>query len=384
MDYRITMLTVSQVIPSGSQGNQKHVPWSDSSAPITFHDPVVSTITIRDDDSRFDSAYYTPEENQQTLTEAVTFGYGATAETLPAGTQMANFLASNIIDSHGNRFVMLFPKSFQSGLTEVIGGRHSVLLLPLQNIDPDTMDSNFPVFDPIGSYQYDSVRLISTSCDSIPYPPSPSSTGAPCFMQGTVIDTLFGERPIETLRAGDMIRTRDNGFRWLSWIGWTRLDRRRLDLQPNLHPIRIPSGALGCGMPVRDLLVSPQHRVLIRSGIANRMFGETEILVAAKHLVGFRGIEVIRPTQEVTYWHMLFDGHEMVLSEGAWTESLFTGPQAMQAVGPAARQEIVTLFPHLADPDFRPQGARRFLTRKEALTLTERHTKNARDLVNII
>ncbi|MBU3032271.1 Hint domain-containing protein [Paracoccus sp. XHP0099] len=374
------MLTVSQVIPTASSGNAAHAPWSNSRQPITFHDPVLSTISISDDDPAFESSLYTPGETQQRLSEDTTFGHGAAAETLPAGTQLGNFLASLILDDQGNSFIMLFPRRFDAALPDPgLGGRHSVLIFPQARIDPVTGESSFPVFDPAGSYRFDSVRGIANNGrDAQAYPPQDQ---VPCFTAGTIIETMFGPRGVETLSPGDLIRTRDNGFRWLDWIGSTHLDAARLDLKPNLRPVRIRAGALGPNVPARDLTVSPQHRVLLRSAAARNLFGDTEILAAAKHLVGLPGIEVVRPEAGVTYWHLLFDGHEVVQSNGAWSESLFTGPQAMEAVGPSARREILARFPQLADPDFRPAGARRLLTGRESRRLAQRHARNGRFLV---
>lgn len=379
MDYKITMLTVSHAIPTGSSGNAALVPWSNNTGNIVFHNPVLSQITISDDDPNFSSYYYTPGETQQTLASATTFGHGASAVTLPAGTRMGFFTSSIITDGHGNSFLMMFPRMSSGGSTGTeIGGRHSVLIFPQPQVNSETGATTYPVFDPAGSYRYTGIRAIQNNGrDAQPYPPQ----GAPCFASGTLIDTMFGPRAIETLSVGDMIRTRDNGFRWLSWIGATRLDARRLDLQPNLLPVRIRAGALAAGVPARDLTVSPQHRIFIRSTIAQQLFGEAEILVAAKHLVGLPGIGIVRPDGGLTYWHMLFDGHEIVLSDGAWSESLFTGPQAMQAVGPGARREILALFPQLADPGFRPDGARRMLNGREGRKLAEHHTRKRLQLV---
>ena len=77
----------------------------------------------------------------------------------------------------------------------------------------------------------------------------------------------------------------------------------------------------------------------------------------------------------ITYVHLLFDRHEIVMSEGAWSESLFTGPQALESVSTAARQEIFTLFPDLAAGQI-PQPARRLLTGREARQLAERQRRN--------
>ncbi|MDP5305977.1 Hint domain-containing protein [Paracoccus spongiarum] len=383
MDYKITMLTVSQPIPSASSGTGLFAPWSTVSGKIVFQNPVLSTISITDDDPVLTSRQYSQDPSQQALTHDTTFGHGATAVTLPAGTKMQNFISSVIADSQGNSFVMLFPRTYDApNSAPILGGKHSVLVFPQPKTNPDTGEVTYPVFDLQASYSLKSIKTIQNAGrDAEPYPPQ---SPAPCFAQGTMIDTIFGPRAIETLSVGDMIRTRDNGYRWLSWIGATPLDAARLELQPNLRPIRIRAGALANGVPARDLTVSPQHRMLVRSSIAQRMFGEAEILVAAKHLVGLPGIEILRAEAGVTYWHMLFDGHEVVMSDGAWTESLFTGPQAMEAVGPAARREIVALFPQLQDPGFTPDGARRMLNGREGRRLAERHARHQRQLVEEI
>jgi len=127
-----------------------------------------------------------------------------------------------------------------------------------------------------------------------------------CFCSGTLILTDKGERAIEDLLPGDMILTRDNGYQPLAWIGRKRLDARHLAENPDLRPILIRAGALGPNIPSIDLAVSPQHRVMVRSNIAQRMFGCREILVAAKQLIAFKGIERDERLEGVTYYHMLF------------------------------------------------------------------------------
>ncbi|HRO15212.1 MAG TPA: Hint domain-containing protein [Paracoccus sp. (in: a-proteobacteria)] len=74
----------------------------------------------------------------------------------------------------------------------------------------------------------------------------------------------------------------------------------------------------------------------------------------------------------MTYHHILFDRHEVVLSEGAATETLFTGEQALKGVGEAARAEILTLFPELRD-GLPGKGARQFLTGRQGRSLAEAH-----------
>ena len=101
--------------------------------------------------------------------------------------------------------------------------------------------------------------------------------------------------PVERLEIGDLIDTKDHGPREICWIGSRTLTKSELVATPKICPVRIKAGALGRGVPQRDLVVSPQHRILVRSAIAERMFGNPEVLVAAKHLLALEGISVVSP-----------------------------------------------------------------------------------------
>jgi hypothetical protein len=199
--------------------------------------------------------------------------------------------------------------------------------------------------------------------------------GHVCFAAGTRIATPRGEVPAGALRAGDAVETRDNGVQVLRWIGQRRLSAAELARRPKLRPVRIAAGALGPGCPRRELVVSPQHRLLVEGRIAERMFGAPEVLVAAIHLTRLPGIAVDAAAEDVSYVHLLFDRHEIVAAEGAAAESLHTGPEALKALSPAARAEIAALFPDLARPPARPlvPGAR-------ARRLAARHAANRRAL----
>ncbi|MFV0300452.1 MAG: Hint domain-containing protein [Paracoccus sp. (in: a-proteobacteria)] len=197
-----------------------------------------------------------------------------------------------------------------------------------------------------------------------------------CFASGTLIQTGDGAKPVETIRQGDMIRTKDHGLKPVVWAG---RQTRRLYGCPGderLYPVRIRAGALGKGVPTQDLYVSQQHRILLKSRIAQRMFGSDEILVAAKKLTGIDGIDIVRDCDEVTYVHILFDRHEIVYSNGAETESLYTGPEALKSVSAEARREILDLFPELADLDYKAQIARMVPSGKETRQLLERHVSH--------
>jgi hypothetical protein len=161
----------------------------------------------------------------------------------------------------------------------------------------------------------------------------PDQLGPPCFTPGAMILTPGGERPVEALRPGDLVVTKDRGARPLLWAG-----ARTVCGRGEFAPILIRAGALGNR---RDLLVSPQHRMILKGWRAELHAGRPEMLVAAVHLVD--GRKVLRaPCARVTYVHFMLDGHEIVFAEGAETESLDPGGELAQA-----NEEIRTLFPGL-------------------------------------
>ena len=137
---------------------------------------------------------------------------------------------------------------------------------------------------------------------------------------------------------------------------------------------------MGTNQPDSDLVVSPQHRMLVRSRIALRMFGTDEVLVAAKQLLSIEGVDVAEDLDEIVYVHFLFDDHQIVYANGAEAESLLVGPEALKSVGVSARSEILALFPELAE---RPVTPSRFLpTGRMGRKLVERHIENQKPLVN--
>jgi len=200
-----------------------------------------------------------------------------------------------------------------------------------------------------------------------------------CFVQGSMIETDQGVVDVADLAVGDLVRTMDHGMQPIRWIG-----ARRVWATGNMVPIRILAGALGSGLPTRDLWVSPQHRMLLRSRIAARMFGTPEVLVAAKKLVGMSGIDMAGQGRFVTYWHILFDHHEIVFADGAASESLYLGPQAQKNIGASAVAEILELFPELAKQFEAPTSARPLVKGKKQKHLVQRHKKNAQDLFQAI
>jgi Hint domain-containing protein/hemolysin type calcium-binding protein len=167
----------------------------------------------------------------------------------------------------------------------------------------------------------------------------------PCFTPGARIATPTGLVPVEALKVGDMVITRDNGQQPIRWIGSKAISSQQLDLRPQLCPILIRKGALGRDLPDRDMMVSPNHRILVSDERTNLLFQEPEVLVAAKHMLNDTGI--LQENRATTYIHMLFDQHEVVLSNGTWTESFHPGDYTMGDMATEQRREIFDIFPEL-------------------------------------
>ncbi len=169
----------------------------------------------------------------------------------------------------------------------------------------------------------------------------------PCFTAGTLIDTADGPKAVEDIRAGDMILTRDAGFLPVQWVGARDVTAQEIAATPEFAAVVVRAGALGNGLPQRELRVSPWHRLLLCGQRAELMFGEHEVLVPAIYLVGQPGFA--RDTSAVTYVHIMFDSHQIVRSEGAWSESFQPGAKTLSSMDDAQRAELLALFPELAE-----------------------------------
>jgi hypothetical protein len=160
-------------------------------------------------------------------------------------------------------------------------------------------------------------------------------TGIACFAAATLVDTPNGPKRIGNLNPGDLVDTIDRGPQPVRWIG-----RRSVAAMGRFAPVRFAKGTLGA---TRDILVSPQHRVLIQGWQSELLFGETEILVPALSLVN--GRSVVRAAQpSVTYVHVLFDRHELIRASGFVSESFFPGDEGMDAIS-ETETELAALFP---------------------------------------
>lgn len=194
--------------------------------------------------------------------------------------------------------------------------------------------------------------------------------GVICFTPDTRLLTPDGVRAIQTLRPGDTILTRDNGPQPILWSGHRRMSGARLYAMPHLRPIRFRAGALGTDRPDADLLVSPQHRMLVKGASARALFNTPEVLVAAEDLINDGTIMVDQALREVTYVHILLERHNIVWANGLETESFHPSNTALDTIDPAQREGLLALLPGIEqNPHGYGDYARRNLSGSEAAIL---------------
>ena len=208
---------------------------------------------------------------------------------------------------------------------------------------------------PVGdSYQYtpDGTRTVGTP---------DAGTSVLCIAAGMRIKTARGPVAAGALKVGDLVWTLDRGMQPLRWIGTSLLD-------PVRHgaPVRITPAAFGGLSSPDGVVLSGQHRVLLQSPICTRMFG-TDVLVAAKKLVGFPGVEAVPGTDPLEVVHLLFDRHEVIAAEGLLCESLLLAPESEKVL-------------RLPGQPAHHAPARPIATRQRLRTLLARHAKNAKPL----
>lgn len=161
-----------------------------------------------------------------------------------------------------------------------------------------------------------------------------------CFADGTLIATETGETLVEKLQVGDKVRTAHHGLQTIRWIGRMEMSAADLLEDPKKRPVRIGAGALGSGLPKRDLRVSRQHRIALSWDDAKEHTGAPDVLIAAHRLTDLRGVSLVCPKRDLTYYHLLFDQHEVVFANGMPAESLLLGDQAQDFIGVDAVKEI--------------------------------------------
>jgi autotransporter passenger strand-loop-strand repeat protein len=184
-----------------------------------------------------------------------------------------------------------------------------------------------------------------------------------CFCAGTNIRTPNGDAPVETLKIGDMVMTAAGQAVPVRWIGISTVSTRFAD-PLRVMPVRIRAGALAENMPERDLLVSPDHAMFLGG-----------ILLQAGALVNGNSItREARMPEIFTYYHVEVANHELILAEGAPTETFVDNVDRMAFDNWAEHQalyggeaEIVEMpYPRARSARQLPMAMRRLLAARAA------------------
>lgn len=199
---------------------------------------------------------------------------------------------------------------------------------------------------------------------------SEGAEGVVCFTPGTLLETPTGLKPVETLVAGDTVVTKDSGAQPILWVGNRNVSGARLYAMPDLRPVRIRAGALGNGRPEGDLIVSPDHRMLITGNTAKNLWGEDEVLVAARDLINGHGVARDMAAKSVVYYHLMLEQHHILVANGVETESFHPAAAALDSIEEDQRMRMFDVMPDLAyDPQTYGPMTRRALSKAEAALL---------------
>lgn len=134
--------------------------------------------------------------------------------------------------------------------------------------------------------------------------------GTPCYCRGTLIETDKGEVPVEYLKIGDMVRTLRHGFRPIRWVGRRAYSGQFAAGNRDVLPVVFRAGSLGKNLPKQDLHVSPLHAMYLDG-----------VLVPAIALVNGRSIVQARAMDEVAYFHVELESHDVIFANGAESET---------------------------------------------------------------
>lgn len=131
-----------------------------------------------------------------------------------------------------------------------------------------------------------------------------------CFVTGTLISTKKGEVAVENLNVGDVVKTANGQLEAIKWIGRQTVKPENVQNPMRGYPILVKAGALGDGLPVRDLYVSPDHALFVDG-----------LLINAGALVNSSSIVQTEPTETFTYFHVELEKHALLIAEGTYAES---------------------------------------------------------------
>ena len=331
-------------IPAGdltgdTQPNDPASPGYNASAPswigetFTFNGGAPTQIDINDDDAFFEDGYV-ETGGAQTLAQAVTID----GTLYPAGSTVENEFS--LINSSGQEIYVVRINGVNVGFTYGSG-------------DEPTLGETFTAAQGLDGDPADNAGGASSSSELY--------AGVVCFAAGTLIETPNGPRAVDALQLGDLVSTLDHGPMPILWL--RQADQSLDSVSKEDTPVLIARGALGPERPTKDLIVSPQHRILVGNDQLSDVFG-LEAFVPAKSLTSLPGIRHMKGKTQITWIHFACDRHEVVVANGCLTESLLLGPMVVNGLHASERRILTEIFGAAPKPDAALNGppARECLT----------------------
>ena len=187
----------------------------------------------------------------------------------------------------------------------------------------------------------------------------------PCFLRGTPI-RIKGKKhkKIENLVEGDLVKTKFHQFQPLRFVAKTTIRPHNDGYVKNL-PILIPAHALAPNCPSVDIYVSPNHRILLRHEFFKSDFNTKNLLVPARYMIGYNGIGKVLPDdQNIRYFHLIFDNHEVVETKGLYSESFFIGDHSVKRLREMDKKQLNKLL-------LKEQGIEGYLVHTPAAELAD-------------
>nr|WP_194300047.1 Hint domain-containing protein [Acetobacter musti] len=213
-------------------------------------------------------------------------------------------------------------------LTDIVYGSGATVMLQGTSTLVVTTASTTLTFELTGDYSKDYFVMAQDGYGGMTI----TDQGTPCYCRGTLIRTSSGDVAVEDLQIGDHVVTASGLSRPIRWIGTRSYSGQFASGNQDILPVIIRKGALGENLPARDLSVSPLHAMYLNG-----------VLIPALALVNGDTILQAGQIDEVAYFHIELETHDIILAEGAPSET-FIDDDSRGMFHNAA--EFATLYPN--------------------------------------
>ncbi|WP_294624354.1 Hint domain-containing protein [uncultured Roseovarius sp.] len=197
--------------------------------------------------------------------------------------------------------------------------------------------------------------------------------------EGTLIDTLAGQKPVESLKPHDILRTESGGYRPLRHI--LRIDHDEATRHATIH---IKAGAFGPNLPSRNTQLPRDQKVLVRSEVAKHMFPEGGAFVAAHVLTHLPDVTVAQSKQcHGSLYLLLLDEPETILANGIPTDTLVPCADNLTVIPAHLRKALTKIYPGFSQDKAASGLQWRLPLVKRQNRLIKRHAKSGAPLLAV-